>query len=402
MRRVVVTGVGPVSSIGVGAVEYALALRAGASGISEITSFDASGFPHRMGGEVRDFQPEKIVRRIEVDDWGRTSLFAAAAARLAVEDAGIDEELLTGARAGAVLGTTAGESQVLESVTRQALAEGYDAVSPERMGRIDAGRISLAAGTELGLTGDLLTLSTACAAGNYALAHSLDLIRTGEADYMVAGGADSVQQWLHAGFYKLGAVAEHACAPFDRDRAGILTAEGGAALFLESLDSARRRGARIYAEVLGAGLNCDAYHMVAPNAASIADCMRLALADAGVRPDEVDYIGAHGTGTPTNDVVEFTAAREVFGDPPPPISSTKSMLGHTMGAASGMAAIAAALGIAESFLPPTINFGTPDPELPGIDPVPNTARPAEVGIAMVNGFAFGGNNAIVVLGRCDD
>jgi len=402
MRRVVITGVGPVSSIGIGAAEYATALRAGASGVAEIASFDASGFPHRMAGEVRDFHPEKYLRVLDPGEWGRTSLFAAAAARLAVEDAGIDPVVLAGARAAAVMGTTAGESQVLEEATRHAIAGGYANVPAELFDQVSASRISAAVSTELGLTGDALTMATACAASNYALAHAFDLIRIGEADYLLAGGADSVQQWLHAGFSKLGAVAEKVCSPFDKDRGGILTAEGGAALFVESLDSALARGARVYAEVLGAGITCDAVHMVAPDKDSIARCMRLALDEANVQPGQIDYISAHGTGTPTNDVVEFTAVRDVFGAAPPPISSTKSMLGHTMGAASGMAAIATVLGIRGSFLPPTINFTEADPALPGVDPVPNAAREARIDHAMVNGFAFGGNNAIVVLGRCDD
>jgi 3-oxoacyl-[acyl-carrier-protein] synthase II len=207
-----------------------------------------------------------------------------------------------------------------------------------------------------------------------------------------------VCRWVHAGFYRLGTVAEKACAPFDRHRAGILTAEGGSALVLERLDHARARGAQIYCEVLGWASNCDADHMVAPNAASIAACARLAHHSAGIAPGDVDYICAHGTGTPANDLAEAQAIREVFGDRPPPLSSIKSMLGHTMGAASGFGAIACALSIRDGFLPPTINWSTPDPDLGSIDVVAGEARPARVRVAQNHGFAFGGNNAIVVFG----
>ncbi|MGP3947298.1 beta-ketoacyl-[acyl-carrier-protein] synthase family protein [Streptomyces sp. 7N604] len=399
MRRVVITGVGPVSSIGIGAAAYSVALQAGANGVSPIAGFDSSGFPYYMAGEVHEFRPERMLRRLSADEWGRTSLFAAAAARLAVADAGIDEDELAAARAGSSMGTTGGESQVLERLTDQSLTAGFDGLDAGLVRQVSSARLSHAVNRELRLTGDAVTLSTACSASNYALGYAYDLIRTDEADYMLAGGADSVGRWSHAGFYRLGALTEKACSPFDKNRSGIITGEGGAALFLESLESAQARGARIYAEVLGYGLNCDATHMVAPDRDSIAACMRLAHRNAGTAPADVDYICAHGTGTPANDLVEAGAVVEVFDGNPPPISSTKSMLGHTMGAASALGAIASALGIAESFIPPTINYNTPDPQMPEIDPVPNQARRTEVRIAQVNGFAFGGNNAIVMLGR---
>ncbi|GAA2974403.1 beta-ketoacyl-[acyl-carrier-protein] synthase family protein [Actinokineospora diospyrosa] len=399
MRRVAITGLGPVSSIGVGARAFAAALRAGRSGISEISAFDATGFLHRRAGEVTGFAPGDLLERLDPARWGRTSLFAAASARLAVRDSGIDPDRLTGTASGSVFGTTGGESRVVELLTEQVVAAGFPALNPAEVAAVPAERISAAVNAELGLTGECLTLSTACSASNYALGHAYDLVACGEQDHVVAGGADSVARWVHAGFSRLGAVTGLACAPFDRDRSGILTGEGGAALFVESLDSARARGARIYAEVLGYGLNCDAEHMVAPNAESIAECMRLAHRNAGISASDVDYICAHGTGTPANDLVEARAVHAVFGAEPPPISSIKSMLGHTMGAASGFGAIAAVLGIAEGFIPPTINFQEPDPALGGIDPVPNVARAARLDVVQNNGFAFGGNNAIAVLGR---
>lgn len=398
-RRVVITGVGPVSSIGIGAAAFSEALKEGRSGISPISGFDTTGFPFHMAGEVPNFDPKRMLARIVPGEWGRTSQFAAAAARMAVEDSGIDQDLLCTDRAGSSMGTTGGESQVLEQLTGDSLSVGFGGVDAGLVRQVPSSRLTAAVNRELGMTGEALTVSTACSASNYALGYAYDLIRTGEADYMVAGGADSVGRWSHAGFYRLGALTEKACAPFDKDRSGILTGEGGAALFLEGLESAQARGARIYAEVLGYGLNCDASHMVAPNAVSIAACMRLAHANAGIRPEDVDYVCAHGTGTPANDLVEATAVCDVFGENPPPTSSIKSMLGHTMGAASGFGAIASVLGMVESFIPPTINFHTLDPNIPLIDPVPNVARFTEVKVAQVNGFAFGGNNAITMLGR---
>lgn len=252
---------------------------------------------------------------------------------------------------------------------------------------------------ELGLTGESLTLATACSASNYALGYAYDLITTGEADVVLAGGADSVCRWAHAGFHRLGALADTVCTPFDRGRSGILTGEGGAVLLLESLDHARARGARPYAELLGYGMNCDASHPVTPDAASIAECMRLAHRNADIKAEQVDYVCAHGTGTQVNDLVETRAILEVFGDRPPPVSSIKSMMGHTMGAACGFGAIASTLAIRDGFLPPTTNHREHDPDLAGLDPVPNAARDADVRVVQNDGFAFGGNNAIVLFGE---
>ncbi|SEF86224.1 3-oxoacyl-[acyl-carrier-protein] synthase II [Thermomonospora echinospora] len=398
-RRVVVTGLGPVSSIGIGIADFAAGIRAGRSGISPISGFDSTGFPHFMAGEVQGFEPKRILRRLTVDDWGPAGVLAACAARLAVQDAGIAPEVLEAAPAGSAMGTTGGESKVTELLTEEAITTGWGGITPDTVGHIPASRLAYAVNRELGLTGEALTFSTACSASNYAIGYAYDLIQSGEQEYMIAGGADTIARWSHAGFFRLGAIAAERCAPFDRDRGGIITGEGGAALFLESLDSARARGARIYGEVLGYGLNCDANHMVAPHPPGIAECMRRAHRNAGISPADVDYICAHGTGTPANDVAEWQAVTEVFGDRTPPISSVKSMLGHTMGAASGFGAMAALVGMTEGFLPPTVNHANPDPLLEGLDPVPNRARPAEPRIVQNNGFAFGGNNAITIFGR---
>lgn len=398
MAGVVVTGLGPVASIGIGAPEFAAALRAGRSGISRISSFDPSGFPHQNAGEVRELDPARYLRRLDPTAWARSSQFAACAARLAAEDGQLDPAELEPGRAHAIVGTTSGESATAEALTAQIVADGFAGQDPRLLSQLPANRLANAVSEELGLHGESLTIATACSASNYAIGYAYDLLVAGAADVVFAGGADSVCRWAHAGFFRLGALACDACAPFDKNRSGILTGEGGAVLLLETREHAQRRGARIYAELLGYGLNCDASHPVKPDAASVAECMRLAHRNCGVDPVNVDYICAHGTGTQLNDLVESKAVVEVFGSNPPPISSIKSMLGHTMGAACGFGAIASVIAIDQGFLPPTVNWSDPDPDLLGVDPVPNVARPAQVRLVQNDGFAFGGNNAIVMLG----
>ncbi|MFI8890039.1 beta-ketoacyl-[acyl-carrier-protein] synthase family protein [Streptomyces paradoxus] len=399
-RRVVVTGLGAVSSAGMGADEFTASIRAGRRTTSPVRSFDPSGFPHVHAGEVHDFDPRRWLERIDPAHWGRSGQFAASAARLAVQDAGLTAGDLARTRAGSVMGTTSGESAVIEELVGAWAADGLKALPPQGVGSVPAGRIAAAVNSELGLTGEALTLATACSASNYALGYAFDLVADGEAEYMLAGGADSLNRWAHAGFYRLGALAEEVCRPFDADRSGILTAEGGVALLLEPYERAVARGARIYAEVLGYSVNCDAEHMVHPDPTSIAACIRAAHRSAGVEPEQIDYICAHGTGTRTNDATEVAAVREVFGDRIPPISSIKSMIGHTMGAASGFGALICCRALYDGFLPPTAGVEHTDPDLgPGVDPIPGRARTARPRIVENHGFAFGGNNAITILGR---
>ncbi|HEX6497452.1 MAG TPA: beta-ketoacyl-[acyl-carrier-protein] synthase family protein [Micromonosporaceae bacterium] len=399
-RRVAVTGIGVVSSLGIGIADFARAVRAGRTGFTPISSFDTSRFSRIMGGEVTDFDAKSIVETITPDDWGRSSQFAAAAARLAVRDAGIDPGELAEATTSAVMGTTSGESAVLQRLAEQWSSGGPDGVEWTLAATAPAGRISDAVASELRLTGESCTIASACAASNYALGVGYDLVSCADADFVLAGGADAMNRHNHAGFLGLGALAPDVVRPFDADRAGIITAEGGVALLLEPLDHAQARGAHCYAEVLGYGANCDAAHMVHPDADSIAECIRLAHSAAGVSPADIDYICAHGTGTAANDVAEVGAIRAVFGATLPPISSIKSMIGHTMGAASGFGAAISCMALYEGFLPPTANLTTVDPELgPGLDCVPGVARPADVRVVQNHGFAFGGNNAITILGR---
>ncbi|MEV5940628.1 beta-ketoacyl-[acyl-carrier-protein] synthase family protein [Streptomyces sp. NPDC051994] len=400
LRRVVVTGLGAVSSLGIGAGAFTAAVRAGRSGISEIQSFDTEGFEHTQAGEVHDFRPQDHLDRLPLAEWGRSSQFAAAAAKLAAQDAGWDPKALSAARAGSAMGTTNGEARVFQELTEQWLERGPDGIDGDLAAQASADRIATAVNTELRLRGEAQTFGTACSASNYAIGYGFDVIRSGAADVMLVGGADAVNRATHAGFHRLGAIAPDLCRPFDEHRGGIMTAEGGAALLLESWESARSRGARVYAEVLGYGITCDAKHPTQPDRGGIAECIRRAHQSAGVKPDEVDYVCAHGTGTAANDSTEVAAVREVFGERVPPISSIKSMLGHTMGAASGFGALACCMALYEGFLPPTATVREVDPALgPDLDCVPGTARAARPKIVENHGFAFGGNNAIVMLGR---
>lgn len=398
-RRVVITGLGTVSSVGIGIDAFAAAIQVGRVGTSRISSFDVSQFPYVTAAEVKNFDPAAILTRLDLRRWGRSALLAASAARLAVIDAGIDPDVLSQAHVGAIFGTTAGESVAIQQLAEQWVKEGLDNLDPLLVSQAPAGQIANAVSAELRLSGDTQTPATACSASNFALGYAYDLIRMGEADFMLAGGADAVNRSTHAGFYRIGALAEQVCRPFDANRSGILTGEGGAALLLEPIESARARGATIYAEMLGYGMNCDAAHMVHPDSEGIADCIRLAHRSAGVAPEQVDYICAHGTGTPTNDATEIRAVRDVFGDRVPPISSIKSMIGHAMGAASGFGAAACCVAIREGFLPPTATLKEVDDSLgPGLDCVPGTSRPADLTVVQNHGFAFGGNNVIVMLG----
>lgn len=398
-QPVVVTGLGAVSSIGIGVQAFRQGLREGRCGAKPIEAFDVSGFEYANGCEVTDFDPEQLLERLPVHEFGRASRFAAAAARMAVRDGGFTTEALRAAPGLVAVGTTDGESRDLDHLALVQVTEGPEHMRPEVARRVSAGRLSLAAARELRLENvEAVSVPTACAAGNYAIGYGLDALQAGDVDFALCGGADALCRKTFAGFYRLGTIAPERCQPFDAERRGILTGEGAGMLLLERLDAALARGAHIYAEVLGYGLNCDADHPVAPNEQSIARCMSLALADAEVRPSQIDLISAHGTGTKANDVTEVAAIRQVFGSCPPRTISVKSMLGHSMGAASALASVACALAIDEGFIPPTINHVTTDPACP-IDCVPNQSVPAELNIVLNNALAFGGNNAVVVLAR---
>ncbi|MFF5428037.1 MULTISPECIES: beta-ketoacyl-[acyl-carrier-protein] synthase family protein [unclassified Streptomyces] len=398
-NRVVITGLGTVTSIGIGVGAFLSGLRTGRNGARPITAFDTTGFAHANGCEVTGFDPAEWMSRVSPEELGRAAQFSVAAAVMAVRDSGMPLGELRGRRSLVCVGTTDGESADLDRLVESQLADGPEGLDPVVARRVSAGRLTTAIVRELGLVDvEATTLATACAAGNYAIGHGLDALRGGDADVALVGGADAMCRKTFTGFYRLGTIAPEACQPFDVNRKGILTGEGAGVLLLETLDSALARGARIYAEVLGYGLNCDAHHPVAPDRDSIAHCMELAHAGAGVKPEEIDFISAHGTGTRANDVTEAAAIRQVFGDRPPATISIKAMIGHTMGAASSLASAACALALSEGFIPPTINHVETDPEC-GLDCVPNVPRPARLRVVQNNALAFGGNNAVLVLGR---
>lgn len=409
-RRVAITGLGAVTPIGTGKDELWEGLLGGRCGFSPVASFDTSAYRVHLGAEVKGFSAEPYVKVLDPSSIGRASQFAIAAARLALDDAGLQaceassDELAPGiprARAGVAMGTTSGEPLEIEHFDDRYLAGELDQVGEELIRAYPCQVIAAHVARELGLAGVNVMLPAACAAGNFALAYALDTLLDGRADLMLAGGADAFSRITYSGFARLGAIAPARCQPFDRKRQGMIPGEGAAVLVLEPLEAARRRGARVYAEVVGYGLSCDAHHMTAahPEAAGAVRAMTRALADAGLRPEEVSYISAHGTGTPTNDRVECHAVGRVFGDGTRvPISSIKSMLGHTMGAASAIEAVACALAIATEIVPPTMNLEEPEADL---DFVPNQAREHRVEVAMNNAYAFGGTNASVLLRRCE-
>ena len=394
--RIAVTGLGLVTPIGAGREEVWEGFLAGRSGIAPVESFDTSAFTTHLGAEVRGFQAEPYIRRIDPAALGRASRLAIAAARMALEDAGLESSGVVPERAGVAMGTTSGEPREVERFDDRYLAGELDRVGPEFILLYPCQMIAAHVARELGFSGVNIMIPTACAAGNYAIAHAVDVLRAGRADVMLAGGADAFSRITYTGFHRLGAIAPERCQPFDRNRKGMIPGEGAAVLVLEPLERALGRGARVYAELAGYGLSCDAHHMTAahPEGQGAARAMERALAQAGASPEDVSYISAHGTGTPTNDRLETIAVKRIFGEGVPPMSSIKSMIGHTMGAASAIEAAVCALAVSEDRVPPTINLEDPEDDL---DYVPNVARETRVTLAMNNAYAFGGNNASVLL-----
>ena len=399
-KRVVITGMGVVSSIGIGKDEFWKNLIAGKSGISEVERFDTSQFPAHRAGEVKDFRPDDFLSKTYSKLIGRGSQLAITAAQLALQDGDIEIKKISPDSIGVIIGTTLGESPSLEMIDRYWLQKGEDDVYLSNVRNFPVSNLSDNIAHYFGFTGCNYVIPTACAAGNYSIGYAFDLIREGKKDIFLAGGADPLSKLAFTGFNRLFAMAPEKCQPFDKNRKGMMIGEGGAMLLVELLDSARKRGAQIYGEVLGYGLSCDAHNMTIPSQKGITKVMEKAIRNSGIKKEDVGYISAHGTGTGLNDKTETAAIKEVFGDLAKdiPVSSIKSMLGHTMGTASALEAMACCLAMRDSVIPPTINFETPDPEC-DIDCVPNKARKKDVGVALNNSFAFGGNNACLVLGR---
>jgi len=411
-RRVAVTGVGVVTPIGIGKDAFWSSLLEGRSGVRRIESFDPSPFPTQIAAEVRDFDPLQYMDRKEVRRNDRFVQFAIAATRMALEDADFRITPANRDRVGVVLGSGIGGAHTWEEQHRVLLERGPDRVSPffipMLISNMAAGMVSIV----FGARGPNTSVVTACATGGHCIGDAFKIIQRGDADAMIAGGTEAAITALSiAGFCSMKAMStrnhepERAVRPFDLDRDGFVMGEGAGVVVLEELESARARGARIYCEVVGYGMSADAYHITQPDpeGEGAAQCMARCLQDAGLRPEDVDYINAHGTSTPYNDKFETLAIKRVFGDHAYrlAVSSTKSMTGHLLGAAGGVELIACALSVYHQVLPPTINYETPDPDC-DLDYVPNRARPASVRVALSNAFGFGGHNCTLAVRRVED
>lgn len=397
-KRIVVTGLGMVTSIGIGKTKFWNNLIKGTSGISKVESFDTKGHATHVGGEIKDFKPEKLINKKRLKLMGRASQLAIAAAKLAIRDSGLGDNFGEKNKVSVCIGTTMGEIQLIENMNRFWIKDGFKSIDKFSAYQSPVNCISANVALEFGLKARNRMFTTACASGNYAIGYGFDLLQFGEADIAVVGGSDTFSWISFTGFNKVGATAPKKCQPFDKNRKGMIPGEGSGILILETLERALKRKAPIYAEILGYGLSCDAYHITQPSDDGITRCMQNALDETGIKPEEVDYISAHGTGTPHNDKVEALAVNNVFKKKKVAVSSIKSMLGHTMGAASAIGTISCCLGIKNGIIPPTINYKTPDPEC-DIDCVPNKARKQNITIAINNGFAFGGNNASIIIGK---
>ena len=411
-RRVVVTGVGLVSPLGVGTQATWEGLCAGRSGIGAITRFDASAFAARIAGEVRDFDPLEFIGRKDVKKMDVFIQYAIAASEFALCDAGLKTDQPLGPRAGVFIASGIGGFSTIEREHRALLAGGPRKISPFF---IPSAIINLAAGQvsiRFGAQGPNSATCTACSASAHAVGDALEIVRRGAADVMIAGGSEAaITPMGVGGFAAMRALStrndepERASRPFDRERDGFIIGEGAGVIVLEERDRARRRGVPIYAEIVGYGMSADAYHVTAPaeDADGAVRVMQAALDDAGVGPSAVDYVNAHGTSTRYNDKLETLAIRKCFGSHAQSlaISSTKSMTGHLLGAAGGLEAGIAALAVRDQVLPPTINLEYPDPDC-DLDYVPNRKRNATLTYALSNSFGFGGTNASLLFKRHED
>ncbi len=406
-RRVVVTGIGLVTPLGIGVEETWSALIAGKSGVGEITRFDTTDYATKIAAEVKgfnaeDFMPKKDAKRMET-----FIAYAVAATRMAIDDSGLKIDSSNGHRVGVITGCGLGGLNMLEVTARTVENAGPKRVSPFfiplLIGNMAPGMISI----QFGAKGPNSSIATACAAGGHAIGEAFEIIKYGKADAMITGGVESViTRTCIAGFGAMKAIStrnsepQKASRPFDRDRDGFVVGEGSGILILEALEHAQARGAKIYAEITGFGMSGDGYHMTSPppDGEGAARCMLAALEDARLKPADIDYINAHGTSTPLNDLYETRAIKLAFGDAAykVPISSTKSMTGHLLGGAGGIETVFTALVIQQGIIPPTINLDNPGEEC-DLDYVPHVARKADVTHAMTNSFGFGGTNASLIL-----
>ena len=407
MKRAVITGVGAVTPVGIGKDEMWKNIKDGVSGIGIISKFDPTDFACRVAAEVKDFDVTKYIEKKEAKRMDLFVQYAVAAAKMAVEDAGIDMSAEDPTRCGVIAGSGIGGIGTLCEQHKKLLDRGPSKVSPfmipMMISNMAVGQIAIA----FNCKGVNLTTVSACASGTDAIGQALLAIRRGDAEVIFAGGSEAtINELALAGFASMKALTtrndtpDKACSPFDKNRDGFIMGEGAGIMIIEELEHAKKRGAHIIAELVGYGSTNDAYHITAPapEGEGGARCMELAVKDAGIEPEAVDYINAHGTSTPYNDKFETAAIKTVFKDHAYKlaVSSTKSMTGHMLGAAGGVEGIITALAIEDDYLPPTINYETPDPEC-DLDYVPNKGREAKINYAVSNSLGFGGNNASIVL-----
>jgi 3-oxoacyl-[acyl-carrier-protein] synthase II len=411
--RVVITGMGAITPLGLTVGELWEGLLAGKSGVGPITQFDASTLPCRIAGEVKGFDPTRYMNIKEARRMARCSQFVLATAQEAFADAGLSAGLPDPERSAVVLGTAVGGLERLDEGIVTLRTQGYDRINPflppSSIANMPAHHLS----QKYHALGTLSTIVTACAAGTQAIGEAAELIRRGSADLVISGGVEAVvRDFMIGSFCAMRALPlnfnddpERASRPFTKNREGFIFSEACAIVVVESLESARKRGARIHAEILGQSSSSDAYHVAAPDptGAGASRAMRWALTDAGITPDQVDYINAHGTSTPANDLAETNAIKQVFGARAAkiPVSSTKSMIGHPMGAAGAVEAVVCAQTLESGMIHPTINADNPDPEC-DLDYVPNVKRPSDVHITLSNSFGLGGQNACLVLRKWEE
>lgn len=408
-RRVVVTGVGAVTPLGVSVAALWDGLIAGRTGIDRIQRFDPEPFDSQMGGECNDFEPGDFIEHRAIKRMDRFAQFAFAAAKMAMQDSGLGRDGFEPQRAGVILGSGIGGLHELEVQHKRLLAKGPGRVSaftiPKLMANAGAGHVSI----EFNFQGINTAVATACASAGHAMGDALNAIRKGGMDVMITGGSEAALTPLGlSAFAAMKAIStrnddpQHASRPFDKHRDGFVLSEGAGVLIFEELEHARARDARVYAEVVGFGGTGDAGDMVQPDpeGRGAARAMAAALADAQINPEDIDYINAHGTSTPLGDIAETRAVHSVFGNAADKvaISSTKSAIGHTLGASGGIEAVVCVKAIEHNTIPPTINYDTPDPDC-DLDYVPNVARDARVKCAMNNSFGFGGHNASLIFRR---
>lgn len=393
--RVVITGCGVLSNIGDNLEDFWSNLCCGKIGYSKVESINTEKYLSSIGGQIKDYNAQKYIPEFDLKAkyLGKTSQYAISAAYLALNDSGLQYEKLKNISAGCAIGTTDGEPQSIENMnmTLAGLNKEFDY---EAISLISPHRIAQSVAREFGLSGHVCTFGSACTAANHAISYAYEKIRANEAQIMLAGGADSFSRKSFTGFNRLGATAKKRCAAFDAHRDGMVVSEGAGIVVLESLEHALKRNAKIYAEIVGCGVSCDAHHMTMPNEKGITLAMENALKDAGIKASDIDYISAHGTGTQANDKVESNVINQIYGDNVP-VSSNKSILGHTMGAASALNVITVVMAMQKGLLPKSSNINSVDSNCKINCLLEN--KSSNINYGQANGFAFGGNNGVVIL-----